>query len=148
MRLWTRTSKDLSNESLLMLGWHLGEGRGKDVRTEGGVGVKTPPWAWKFTKTLLPAQKKLIVFTYCLLCHWMNPPHENLLRTPLGKGGSCRLLWTANRSSKDQDRIHTKVRSGNSKNPVKTFVRFLVLCFCFWGFNQVKENSVINPEIN
>jgi len=25
-----------------MLGWHLGEGRGKDVRTGGGVGVKTP----------------------------------------------------------------------------------------------------------
>jgi len=37
-------------------------------RTQGGgAGVKTPPWAWNFTKTLLPAQKKVIVFVYILL---------------------------------------------------------------------------------
>jgi len=24
-----------------------------------GVGVKSPPWAWYFTKTLLPAQRRL-----------------------------------------------------------------------------------------
>jgi len=33
----------------------------------GGVGVKTPPWAWYFTKTLLPAQLRLTVFAYFLL---------------------------------------------------------------------------------
>jgi len=25
-------------------------------RTQGGVGAKTPPWAWYFTKNLLPSQ--------------------------------------------------------------------------------------------
>jgi len=35
-------------------------------RTQVGFGVK-PPWAWYFTKTLLPAQKKLDVFAYFLL---------------------------------------------------------------------------------
>ena len=48
-----------------------------------GLGLKLPPWAWNFTKTLLPAQRRLIVFTYRLLCHWTKPLHENFLRTPL-----------------------------------------------------------------
>ena len=59
----------------------------------------------KFTKTLLPAQKRLIVFTFfsqfqeiicfhvkcfhCLLCHCMNPPLENFLRKPLLSGRLC-----------------------------------------------------------
>ena len=33
----------------------------------GGAGVKLPAWAWYFTKTLLPAQRTLIVFAYFLL---------------------------------------------------------------------------------
>ena len=32
-----------------------------------GVGVNPPPWAWYFTKTLLPAQRRLTVFAYFLL---------------------------------------------------------------------------------
>jgi len=36
-------------------------------RTQGGVGVNPPPWALYFTKTLLPAQRRLIVFAYFLL---------------------------------------------------------------------------------
>ena len=37
-------------------------------RTQGGgVGVKTPPWTWYFTKTLLPAQRRITVCAYFLL---------------------------------------------------------------------------------
>ena len=44
---------------------------------------------------------------------------------------------------------HTHESSfGQLKNLCLTILRFSVLCFCFWGFNQAKENSVINPEIN
>ena len=35
-------------------------------RTQGGIGVKNPPWAWYFTKTLLPSPRRLIVFAYFL----------------------------------------------------------------------------------
>ena len=37
----------------------------KGVR-KGGLGLK-PPWAWYFTTTLLPAQRKSIAFSYFLL---------------------------------------------------------------------------------
>jgi len=44
----------------------------KGVRN-GGVGVNPSPWAWYFTKTLLPAQRSLIVFAYfCLLICRLN----------------------------------------------------------------------------
>ena len=33
----------------------------------GGGGVRTHPWIWYVTKTLLPAQRRLIVFAYFLL---------------------------------------------------------------------------------
>ena len=39
-------------------------------RTQGGFGVTLPPWAWFFTKTLLPALRKgdsLSSHTFCLL---------------------------------------------------------------------------------
>jgi len=37
-------------------------------RTQGeGSGLKPPPWAWLFTKTLLPAQGRFIVSAYFLL---------------------------------------------------------------------------------
>jgi len=50
-------------------------------RTQGGIlGLTLPPGAWYFTKTLLPAQRRLIVFAYFLLvnlsteckCNGMN----------------------------------------------------------------------------
>ena len=33
----------------------------------GEFGVKPPPWAWHFTKTWLPAQRRLFSHTFCLL---------------------------------------------------------------------------------
>jgi len=36
-------------------------------RTQGGVGFYPPLWAWYFTKTLLPAQRRLTIFAYFLL---------------------------------------------------------------------------------
>jgi len=42
-------------------------GGGNQGRTQGGEGLGlTPPWACNFTKTLLHAQRRLIVFAYFL----------------------------------------------------------------------------------
>jgi len=35
-------------------------------RTQGGLG-SNPPWAWYFTKTLLPAQRRLL-FSHTFVC--------------------------------------------------------------------------------
>ena len=51
----------------------------KGVR-KGGVGVN-PPWTWYFTKTLSPAQRRLIVFAYFLLVNlstWCKYHRMNL----------------------------------------------------------------------
>jgi len=40
--------------------------RNNQGRTQGW-GWVIPPWAWYFTKTILPAQRVLIIFAYLLL---------------------------------------------------------------------------------
>jgi len=44
-------------------------------RTQGELGSKTPPLSLiliYFTKTLLPAQRKLIVFAYTFVCQFVD----------------------------------------------------------------------------
>jgi len=41
----------------------------KQRRTQGGWGW-TPPWAWHFTKTLLPSQRRSIVFVHFFLVNF------------------------------------------------------------------------------
>jgi len=48
------------------INWEEQQVNTKGVR-KGFLGVNPPPWAWYFTKYLLPAQRKLNVFAYFLL---------------------------------------------------------------------------------
>jgi len=40
--------------------------RNNQGRTQGW-GLVIPPWAWYFTKTIIPAERVLIIFAYLLL---------------------------------------------------------------------------------
>ena len=62
-----------------MLEWYLvvvtKEHRETRAQARGGFGVKNPPWTWYFTKTLLPAQRRLFSqfsHTCCLLICQLN----------------------------------------------------------------------------
>jgi len=50
------------------------------------VGVNPLPWAWHFTKTLLPAQRGLIVFAYsCLLICRLNANTTEWINTQISR---------------------------------------------------------------
>ena len=83
---------------------------------KGRLRLKPPPWAWYFTKTLLPLQRRLIVFAYLLLVNFsMQIPRNKFACKFQGtllmdQKVTTRFWWESGLSSASRNHLTTFCR--------------------------------------
>jgi len=90
----------------------------KGGRKGGGWGCTPLPWAWHFTKTLFPAQRRLFVsHTFCLLIYRLNANTTVWICTQIercivnGPKVIIRFWWESGLSSASRKHLTTFCRS-------------------------------------